>query len=204
MNIARILYPVETLGPGKRVAIWVCGCPIRCEGCANPELWEFDENKNIKISVLLDLIEKIVSENPVDGFTITGGEPFYQSEDLLALLAALSKWSEDILVFTGYYYEQIAKEESLDHIAVLVDGPYIKERNRGLTLRGSDNQTVRILDRRYEDTYNNYLKVEKSRVQNFLEGTSVISVGIHRPDYRQQMSKNLHERGLLEGGIQNK
>lgn len=204
MNIARILYPVETLGPGKRVAIWVCGCPIRCEGCANPELWEFDENKNIKISVLLDLIEKIVSENPVDGFTITGGEPFYQSEDLLALLAALSKWSEDILVFTGYYYEQIAKEESLDHIAVLVDGPYIKERNRGLTLRGSDNQTVRILDRRYEETYNNYLKVEKSRVQNFLEGTSVISVGIHRPDYRQQMSKNLHERGLLEGGIQNK
>lgn len=204
MNIARILYPVETLGPGKRVAIWVCGCPIRCEGCANPELWEFDENKNIKISVLLDLIEKIVSENPVDGFTITGGEPFYQSEDLRALLAALSKWSEDILVFTGYYYEQIAKEESLDHIAVLVDGPYIKERNRGLTLRGSDNQTVRILDRRYEDTYNNYLKVEKSRVQNFLEGTSVISVGIHRPDYRQQMSKNLHERGLLEGGIQNK
>ena len=107
-------------------------------------------------------------------------------------------------MFTGYYYEQIAKEESLDHIAVLVDGPYIKERNRGLTLRGSDNQTVRILDRRYEDTYNNYLKVEKSRVQNFLEGTSVISVGIHRPDYRQQMSKNLHERGLLEGGIQNK
>lgn len=204
MNIARILYPVETLGPGKRVAIWVCGCPIRCEGCANPELWEFDENKNIKISVLLDLIEKIVSENPVDGFTITGGEPFYQSEDLLALLAALSKWSEDILVFTGYYYEQIAKEESLDHIAVLVDGPYIKERNRGLTLRGSDNQTIRILDRKYEDTYNNYLKVEKSRVQNFLEGTSVISVGIHRPDYRQQMSKNLHERGLLEGGIQNK
>ncbi len=204
MNIARILYPVETLGPGKRVAIWVCGCPIRCEGCANPELWEFDENRNIKISVLLDLIEKIVSENPVDGFTITGGEPFYQSEDLRALLAALSKWSEDILVFTGYYYEQIAKEESLDHIAVLVDGPYIKERNRGLTLRGSDNQTVRILDRRYEDTYNNYLKVEKSRVQNFLEGTSVISVGIHRPDYRQQMSKNLHERGLLEGGIQNK
>ncbi len=204
MNIARILYPVESLGPGKRVAIWVCGCPIRCEGCANPELWEFDENKNIKISVLLDLIEKIVSENPVDGFTITGGEPFYQSEDLHALLAALSKWSEDILVFTGYYYEQIAKEESLDHIAVLVDGPYIKERNRGLTLRGSDNQTVRILDRRYEDTYNNYLKVEKSRVQNFLEGTSVISVGIHRPDYRQQMSKNMHERGLLEGGIQNK
>lgn len=204
MYIARILYPVETLGPGKRVAIWVCGCPIRCEGCANPELWKFDESKNIKISVLLDLIEKIVSENQVDGFTITGGEPFYQGENLHILLAALSKWSEDILVFTGYYYEQIANKESFDNIAVLVDGPYIKGRNRGLTLRGSDNQTVRILDRRYEDIYNKYLKVEKSRIQNFLAGDRVISVGIHSPDYKQQISKKLHERGLLEGGIQNK
>ena len=204
MYIARILYPVETLGPGKRIAIWVCGCPIRCEGCANPELWEFDESKNIKISVLLDLIERIVSENQVDGFTITGGEPFYQSEDLHSLLASLSKWSEDILVFTGYNYEQIADIESFDYIAVLVDGPYIKERNRGLMLRGSDNQTIRIFDRRYEDVYNNYLKVEKSRIQNFLEGNSIISVGIHRLDYGQQIRKNLQERGLLEGGIQNK
>ena len=204
MYIARILYPVEVLGPGKRVAIWLCGCPIKCDGCANPELWELDESKNIKIDVLLDLVQKIVSENQVDGFTITGGEPFYQSKDLRVLLSALSQWSEDILVFTGYYYEQIAGKESFDHIAVLIDGPYIKERNRGLTLRGSDNQTIRILDRRYEKIYNRYLSVEKSRIQNFLEGNSVISVGIHRADYMQQIGKNMQKRGLVEGGIQNK
>lgn len=45
MYIARILYPVEVLGPGKRIGIWFCGCPRRCEGCSNPELWEFQKVK---------------------------------------------------------------------------------------------------------------------------------------------------------------
>ena len=47
MYIARILYPVEVLGPGKRIGIWFCGCPRRCEGCSNPELWEFQERYQV-------------------------------------------------------------------------------------------------------------------------------------------------------------
>ena len=39
MYLDRILYPVTSLGPGKRLCIWVSGCNARCEGCANPELW---------------------------------------------------------------------------------------------------------------------------------------------------------------------
>ena len=38
--IDRIYAPVTTLGPGKRIALWTSGCSKRCEGCANPELWE--------------------------------------------------------------------------------------------------------------------------------------------------------------------
>ena len=40
MNVARILYPVKVLGPGKRIGIWLCGCDRECFGCSNPELWE--------------------------------------------------------------------------------------------------------------------------------------------------------------------
>ena len=202
MYVARVLYPVEVLGPGKRVGIWTCGCPHKCDGCANPELWEVDESRNIKLSVLLDLIHRIVSNNLVDGFTITGGEPFFQKEELKKLLSALSAWSHDILVYTGYCKEQLC-DSDLEHISVLIDGPYIKEMNNGLVLRGSSNQRIHILDSRFEDIYASYLSIEQhSRIQNFLDGTSVISVGIHQPDFAGIIGKRMEKRGLVEGGIQ--
>lgn len=43
MYVARILYPVEVLGPGKRVGICFYGCPRKCKGCSNPRLWNFQE-----------------------------------------------------------------------------------------------------------------------------------------------------------------
>ncbi|MGI6337102.1 MAG: 4Fe-4S single cluster domain-containing protein [Eubacteriales bacterium] len=201
MYIARVLYPVEVLGPGMRICIWTCGCPHKCEGCANPELWEVDESRNIKIPVLLDLIQRIVSDNQVNGFTITGGEPFFQKEELKALLASLSDWSEDILVYTGYYKEQL-RDLDLEYISVLIDGPYIKEKNNGLTLRGSSNQRIHILDERYKELYASYLSKEHSRLQNFLDGTSVISVGIHQPDFAETIGQRMEKRGLIEGGTQ--
>ncbi len=201
MYIARVLYPVEVLGPGKRIGIWTCGCPHRCEGCANPELWEVDESRNIELPVLLDLVRRIASEKQVDGFTITGGEPFLQREELKALLSSLSAWSDDILVYTGYRKEQL-QDSDLEHISVLIDGPYIKGKNTGLQLRGSSNQRIHILDERYRELYDLYLSDDRSRIQNFLEGTSVISVGIHRPDFAETIAQRMQERGLVDGGVQ--
>ncbi len=145
------------------------------------------------------MIQRIISDNPVDGFTITGGEPFYQKEELKVLLASLSEWTEDILVYTGYYIEQLC-ETDLEHISVLIDGPYFKEKNNGLTLRGSSNQRIHILDGRYRDLYASYLSQEHSRIQNFLEGTSVISVGIHQPGFAETLGKHMEKKGLVEGG----
>lgn len=202
MYIARLLYPVEVLGPGKRIGIWVCGCPHHCDGCANPELWEFREDKKISIDHLLELIKQVVESNQVDGFTITGGEPFYQPEELGILLKELRQWSHDILVFSGYYKEQIEKFSGLENIAVLIDGPYIKERNYGLTLRGSDNQRIYILNEQYQAEYQDYLSREKSKIQNFIDGNSVISVGIHKSDYASKIKTYMERKGLIEGGEQ--
>lgn len=202
MYIARLLYPVEVLGPGKRIGIWVCGCPHHCDGCANPELWEFRDDKKISIDHLLQLVEQISESNQVDGFTITGGEPFYQPKELTVLLKALKQWSSDILVFSGYYKEQIEEFSTLEDVAVLVDGPYVKERNHGLTLRGSDNQRIFVLNEQYKETYQEYLSSEKSKIQNFLDGNSVISVGIHEPDYASKIKAYMERKGLIEGGKQ--
>ena len=120
MYIARILYPVEVLGPGKRIGIWFCGCPHKCKGCSNPELWEFQERYKTSLNTIKELINKICVNNSADGFTITGGDPFYQENELVELLGYLKTINEDILVYTGYKKEEISPQ-SLKNSSIMVN-----------------------------------------------------------------------------------
>lgn len=141
MLVARILYPVKTLGPGSRIGLWLCGCPHKCKGCSNPELWERQEKYRISAENLLKLVHSISRNNSVDGFTITGGDPMEQAEELSQLLPDLKKISPDILVYTGYTLSELREKKSafidhvLDNIAVLIDGRYVEDRNNGCPLR---------------------------------------------------------------------
>ncbi|MBQ9429481.1 MAG: radical SAM protein [Clostridia bacterium] len=183
MYVARILYPVEVLGPGKRVGIWFCGCPRRCGGCSNPELWEFQERFAASPQTVMRLIRTIAEKNRIDGFTLTGGDPFFQREALLPFLKQLKSISDDILVYTGYERAELQPEDLAD-IAVLIDGPYIAERNNGCFLRGSDNQTVHILSDKHRKKYERYLQNGVNRIQNFTTADGVVSVGIHKAGFR--------------------
>ena len=82
MFIARVLYPVKVLGIGNRVGIWTSICNHKCEGCSNPELWVANESQKVSIDELLQTIKQIDEFKKIDGFTITGGDPFYQKEEL--------------------------------------------------------------------------------------------------------------------------
>ena len=184
MFLARILYPVEVLGPGRRIGLWLCGCPHRCRGCSNPELWEQRREFCISEERLMELIERITAEHPVDGFTITGGDPFFQPEALNSLLIRLRGIADDILVYTGYTLEEInslgeAARAALGRISVLIDGRYIEELNNNCPLRGSENQRVIFPDESKRAVYEEYMSRGNS-IQNFSAGSSVISVGIHR------------------------
>ena len=90
MYIARILYPVKVLGPGNRIGIWFVGCHHRCKGCSNPELWKVDEKYFITIDQVEKLIRTVAAENEIDGFTITGGDPVEQADELTNLLKVSS------------------------------------------------------------------------------------------------------------------
>lgn len=187
MYVARILYPIEVLGPGKRVGIWFCGCPRRCKGCSNPELWDFQERYKTSVEQIVDLISMIKENNQIDGFTITGGDPLYQSEDLQNLLSILKDISSDILVYTGYKIEDIPIEY-LDNIAVLIDGEYVEELNDNSFLRGSNNQKIHILNKNLEEKYNRYFENSCNTIQNFTTSDGIISVGIHKPDFSKEIS----------------
>jgi len=192
MYVARILFPVQVLGPGNRIGIWLCGCPHRCDGCSNPELWNFQERYHTSVDTVLSMVRSITSQVPINGFTITGGDPFYQYDELIELMEALAQINADILVYTGYTLDQLA-EKDLSSIAVLIDGPYIKERNTNVPLRGSDNQVVHILKEEYRATYEAYLATMHNQIQNFTTTDGVVSVGIHQPDFSYRFDSLIKE-----------
>lgn len=202
MYIARILYPVEVLGPGKRIGIWFCGCPRRCKGCSNPELWTIQEKYLTTPENVFSLVKHITDNNSVDGFTISGGDPFYQFDDLCKLLDMLKTINSDILVYTGYSYEEI-KDYDLSGIGVLIDGEYIESRNTNVPLRGSDNQRIIVLKEELRPLYENYLKTAVNRIQNFPSGDLYVSVGIHKANFKYELNERLSAFGLAEKEVSN-
>ena len=198
MYVARILYPVNVLGPGKRIGIWFNGCNHHCPGCSNPELWELQERYKTTLQTLMRLVKHICDNQAVDGFTLTGGDPFTQADALRQLLPELSKFSNDILVYTGFDYEEILLKypELVSQIGVMIDGKYIQERNNGAVLRGSDNQRIIILNDRLADKYSSYLSTAQNEIQNFTSLDGVISVGIHKPGDENQVDILLRGKGL--------
>lgn len=195
MYIARILYPVQVLGPGKRVGIWFAGCSKRCHGCSNPELWEFKEQYKTTPEFIYKLVNDIGKEYPIEGFTITGGDPMYQKESLRELIPLLSIFSNDILVYTGYKIGEI-DAKYLQGISVLIDGEYIESRNTNCLLRGSDNQKIHIFNKQLTQKYKRYLSKAENRIQNFISFDGIVSVGIHRPDFKRKLNHLLVRKGL--------
>lgn len=188
MNIARVLYPVRVLGPGDRLGIWVCGCHRACPGCSNPELWNEKTEYEITIDRLMQLIYTVNKTNNIDGFTITGGEPMDQADDLSILVDRLSEISEDILVYSGYCRDELFNRDPetqhvLETIAVLIDGEYIEEKNNDSRLRGSSNQKIHILNSKFAAKYQQYLDEGQNQIQNFTISNGIVSVGIHRKGF---------------------
>ena len=185
MNVARILYPVQVLGPGNRVGIWFCGCSRACKGCSNPELWVPKPAYEVSPAEVYTLIQKIVASHTIDGFTVSGGEPMDQASSLAELIGLISAISDDILIYTGYRIEELrvrsdhATDSILQNASVMIDGAYIEEQNNGSVLRGSSNQQIHILNKKYEDLYQQYIAETHNQIQNFTTADGIVSVGIH-------------------------
>lgn len=148
MNIIKIDKNNMVNGVGLRTVIWCAGCNHHCKGCQNPETWSPDTGKAIGLWVYATLNSQL-DRKEIRGVTFSGGEATFplNREDATSLM----KWiktnypSKDIWVYTGYLYEEIKDLEMMAYIDVLVDGPYIEEKNPGpskLKWRGSSNQRV--------------------------------------------------------------
>lgn len=149
-------------GPGVRVVLWVAGCSLHCQGCQNPESWDFNTGKPFDEAAKHDLFGAL-SKPYIKGITISGGHPLENKnvEDIYLLIKELKEKfpTKDIWLYTGYTFEQIFptvcidmfnvnnlyRKEVVKMCDVLVDGPYVEEqRDITLKFRGSKNQ--RLID----------------------------------------------------------
>jgi len=187
LYIDRLLFPVTSLGPGNRLAIWVSGCKRGCFRCANPELWERKESQRIEKKRFAEILEQLFKGKDIDGITISGGEPMDQAlilADILKQLKNKNICPEDILSFTGYSLEEVYRDENkaelARQLAVIIDGPYVDELNDGVSaLQGSSNQRITYLKEGFRLSYEEYIKKGR-QIQNFVYEYEILSVGIHK------------------------
>jgi anaerobic ribonucleoside-triphosphate reductase activating protein len=198
MQIDRLLYPVHSLGPGNRLAIWVKGCRKRCFNCANPELQLFDSNNEVSMTIIKDMISKI--DKNIDGITITGGEPFCQAKDLYELITFILEITDDILIFTGYSKNEIYDLNNDDVIkcinkaAVVIYGEYIDELNDNHTpLIASSNQTMEFCNPKIKSKYIDYINNGRM-IENFYYNDNLISVGIHNSRRKKDENTKVDKR----------
>lgn len=151
MNLNGVEIDSIVDGPGIRMTIFFQGCPHHCEGCHNPETWDYNDVR-LKLSVS-DIMYELDNDELLSGVTISGGEPLSPCnfEELYELVKEIKKRKKNIWLYTGYVLDDVLKkypilrEKLLPYIDVIVDGAFILEkRNLLLHFRGSENQ--RLID----------------------------------------------------------
>lgn len=183
-------YPVVTLGPGRRLGLWLQGCSIHCKGCIAPENQPFDTSFSHPLDKLMEDWEPVLNEKP--GVTISGGEPLDQADALMELLDLLKcRGVMDILIYSGYLKEKVLTlcPELPDRVAALVDGPFVEGAVTSSPWKGSENQTLTVFLDEYREAYEAWSMSAERRMQLIKNDTGRYLIGIPRQEdhWREQV-----------------
>jgi len=144
LRISGIINDSIVDGPGLRLAVFAQGCSHNCLGCHNPQTHDFNGGYFIDID---DIIDKARSNPLLQGITLTGGDPFFQPEASYELACKIRKLRLDIVIYTGFSWEELMEDESLKKLALaadyVVDGKFLAEyKTLDMPFVGSSNQRV--------------------------------------------------------------
>ena len=142
MRINSFIRESSVDGLGIRFVIFTQGCKHRCDGCHNPQTWNFKDGYDISVE---DLLKEILKDPLIDGVTFSGGEPFVQQKELTELAKKLHENNLNIWCFTGFEYNQVKDTELIKNIDILVDGKFDKNLKCYGPFKGSSNQKIRKL-----------------------------------------------------------
>ena len=143
LRVHKLIEGTKAEGPGFRLAVWVQGCSIHCDGCFEKDTWDPHGGYDVSIQHLINVMR---NEN-LEGITVLGGEPFDQPKVLSEFLKEVRAMDKNSIVFSGYSYDHLMAKDSedvlyaLSFVDLLVDGEYrndLPESERPMI--GSSNQ----------------------------------------------------------------
>jgi anaerobic ribonucleoside-triphosphate reductase activating protein len=163
LRIATIVDDTEAEGPGRRFALWVQGCTIRCPGCCNPEMFVADGGTAMTIDELDARLAQAAGaggRDAIEGVSILGGEPFEQPAGVAELARRVKQRGLTVMVYSGYTLDELRARrdpevgELLALTDLLVDGRYDRAQPEpppplGRRWLGSTNQTMHYLTPAY-------------------------------------------------------
>src|SRR5689334_6159334 len=132
-QIAHLTACTQAEGPGRRMAIWFQGCPLRCPGCCNPEMLPFTGGNSRSIDDLLRELDDAKTHQNIEGISLLGGEPLAHAPAAAELARAAWQRQLSVMVYSGCTLAEAralpepAVADLLAHTDVLVDGPYLRE-----------------------------------------------------------------------------
>jgi anaerobic ribonucleoside-triphosphate reductase activating protein len=155
LNVSKTLSHSRANGPGVRAVIWVQGCTIGCDGC-----YSLSTHPHRKVHLVdpVELAKWVCSIEDIEGVTLSGGEPFEQSEAVAELLRYVKAIRPELsfFLFTGYEFT-VLQQSTNNHVQAVLEiadmlssGPFVaKLYEINLLWRGSSNQQLVYLSGRY-------------------------------------------------------
>lgn len=140
-------------GEGVCVSLWTAGCPHRCPGCFNSEMWNYDNGKTVPNDIKGQIVKAISANGIQRNFSVLGGEPLSPQNrefvnDMIKIVRSAYPHIK-IYLWSGYTYQELLDfndkniNSILSQINFLIDGRFEQDKkDLTLKLRGSSNQNI--------------------------------------------------------------
>lgn len=201
MRINRILFPITTLGPGRRLGLWVQGCTLACPGCASQDTWDPDEGSSVTVDVLTNAVADTISRQGLAGLTITGGEPLQQPRALVRLLRQLNlerQGGVTTMLFTGYPLAVARRlcPELVELCDVVIAGRYREDLPAATPLVASTNQQIHFASQRVQSEFEDWQNADPVRLQLAADEHDLTMVGVPAPGDLDRFAAGMQRRGI--------
>lgn len=154
MRYAGIIKNDFSAAPGVCVTFFTQGCPHHCEGCHNPETWDFEGGYEFTNNTLDTILESLEANGIHRSLCIMGGEPLCPENQFLTLMIVNQVKEKlpntKIYIWTGYTLKELKNsstsqriQQILSKCVGIIDGRFIESlRDVTLHMRGSSNQNL--------------------------------------------------------------